>query len=304
VRVVRRIDLAKGEPRTLHLEGDVTPMAADPTTQVRLAMRSATTSDDPIAALLPVPARMTYRAQSVGLDAEALAGDRTAISITARVRSSGSAPVYADFKDGTVEIVTTPMVAQTDACRLGDACPELEVAIRPVGPDGKPRAGARFHWSVDLSTWSWEDVPVEVTATEGDASPSGQGGTLGGQLTCPGDRWPPFGAPGAAEQVAAWAPDAASIQVQNGSSRSVHVRISGWEVARLESCRGLVEHEVTSALLGPGEWVWADLGELAARPDIPLAVSVYGEPCGEGGCKGPPDAVILVPRSTVEPAAS
>ena len=127
--------------------------------------------------------------------------------------------------------------------------------------------------------------------------------SLGGVLTCAGDVWPPFGAPGSMAGVTARSTDQATVEIDNRTGRIYYFRMSGWEVAQLESCRGLVELEVVRGPLAPRGVSSADLGYLVDRVGVPITIGIWTERCGED-CRREPSAVLLVPRSTCEPAAS
>jgi hypothetical protein len=145
---------------------------------------------------------------------------------------------------------------------------------------------------------------VDPGADTESPTPVEPGTGFGSDLTCPGDTWPPPVVGSGLQTVSASARDSATIEVRNHSTRTRYFRVSGWEVVDLEACRGLVEREIASVPLGPGLSTSVSLADLAARRDAPLTVSVYDEPCGEGGCRSGPRAVILVPRSPLEPASS
>jgi hypothetical protein len=98
--------------------------------------------------------------------------------------------------------------------------------------------------------------------------------------------------------------DSATIEVRNHGPRIASLRVSGWEVVQLEDCRGLIERDVATLPPEAGMSDTVFLLWTAGEPGVPLTVSVYSQPCGEGRCTGVPEAVIIVPRSIVEPLAS
>jgi len=163
-KVTRRIDLADAAPAIVHAEGDVSPASTDRGPQVQLRLASRTTSDDPIAALLPVPASYTYRARLPGPSASP-AIDGNGVSITARIPDAGTDPVFGGFQGGSVE-VRSALATRTGACRVGQACPDLDILISSLGRNGQtPPPGTTYHWTLDVAVRSYVDVPVEVTLT-------------------------------------------------------------------------------------------------------------------------------------------
>ncbi|MBA2721188.1 MAG: hypothetical protein H0U52_18390 [Chloroflexi bacterium] len=130
---------------------------------------------------------------------------------------------------------------------------------------------------------------------------TGVEGAFGSDLTCPGDAWPPFGAPGTFDGIVARSTDWFHLEIRSRTRETVFVRVSGWEVAQLEACRGLLELEVVRGPVRPGT---VFIAKLPSEPwDSPLTVGIWREPCGEA-CREGPIALLPVSRSTIEPASS
>jgi hypothetical protein len=163
-RVTQRYDVAPGSaPASVHLEGDVTPVAQDPSTQVRVAVSTRSTSTDPLARLLPVPAALTYRAQAI--PTPAAGANQSAVSIAPQAPADAASPIFRSFEDGQVTVVMNPMATQAVACHVGEACSDLAIDIRPDITAQSATGDLRFHWSLDLTVFSYTEVPVAVTAT-------------------------------------------------------------------------------------------------------------------------------------------
>jgi hypothetical protein len=162
-RVTRRFDVAPGAtPTTVHLEGDVSPVARDPATQVRVGLATRTTSTDPLARLLPVPAVLTYRAEQQGPVPSP--GGRSVVSVATQVNGNGGDQEFGSFDGGRISIVMNPAASRAAMCRVGDDCPEVAIDITPL--DGNSAAvGLRFHWSLDVTVYPFADVPVSVSGT-------------------------------------------------------------------------------------------------------------------------------------------
>ena len=127
---------------------------------------------------------------------------------------------------------------------------------------------------------------------------------LNAELTCPGHRWPPFGAQETLPGIDIRAIDREHIEIRNGTSNRYHVRVSGWDVVQLETCVGLLESPAVEGPLRPGETLQAALHQISVPPHRPVAVSVHEGQCGEGECTGPPLAVLVVELSTRAPMAT
>lgn len=149
-----------------------------------------------------------------------------------------------------------------------------------------------------------EAIPGLVTPTPPmTARPSAPGAALNRALTCPGDHWPPFGAPTTMPGIDVRSVDRDHVEVRNGTPVRVHVRIAAWDALQLEECVGLLDFLAAEGPLEPGQSLRADLRGLPEL-EMPIAVSIYDRRCGEGGCTRPPLAVLLVERSGLEPAAT
>ncbi len=123
-------------------------------------------------------------------------------------------------------------------------------------------------------------------------------------LTCPGDQWPPFGAPTTLTGLEIRTVDREHVEIRNTTSKRYHVRVAGWNVVQLETCRGLDEDLAVEGPVPPGESLQANLSVIAVPPHMPVAVSVYEGQCREGECTGPPVAVLVIKLSTRAPMAT
>lgn len=123
-------------------------------------------------------------------------------------------------------------------------------------------------------------------------------------LTCPGDQWPPFGAPTTLSGIEIRAIHREHIEIHNRTDVRYHARVSGWDVVQLETCRGLSESVAIEGPLPPGESIRAELHAISVPPHVPVAVSLHEAPCGEGECRGRPVAVLVVELSTRAPMAT
>lgn len=168
-RVLRRFDVAPDvKPSTVRFEGAATAVAFDAPPQVQLALATRTTSTDPLAVLLPVPAVMTYRASVVEPRASS-SGERSRANtvITARIPQSGIRPLYEGFIGGEANVVANPMANPTGACRIGEACPDLTIAtIVSPSEQGAQLPTVRFQWSLDLAVYSFTDIPISLSAAD------------------------------------------------------------------------------------------------------------------------------------------
>lgn len=102
--------------------------------------------------------------------------------------------------------------------------------------------------------------PVATTSARPPAAATPASvGDFGRDRTCPGDGWPPFSLPEAVPGLTARSTDQAHGEIRNGTDRAYHVWVSGWQVAQLETCRGLVEREVARRPSPPGAAFIVDL---------------------------------------------
>ncbi len=177
-RVERRFDVASNsEQSTVHLEGDASAVAFDAPPQVRLALTTRTTATEPLAPLLSVPGVMTYTAHILEPRPSASGGGPYVTTvITPRIPQAGTRPIYGNFTAGEASVVASAMANPTAGCHVGEACPELTIAtIITRGDQGAPLPTVRFHWSLDLTVYSFTDVPISLSVE--DRSPeSGTGG--------------------------------------------------------------------------------------------------------------------------------
>lgn len=167
--VQRRFDVAPdSEPSTVHLEGDATAVAFDAPPQVQLALTTRTTATEPLALLLPVPGAMTYRAQLLEpLPSASGRGPDVPIVITPRVPQSGTRPIHRNLAGVDVGVVASNFATPVAGCNVGEACPELEIrAFIPRGGQDASPPTIRFHWSLDLTVFSFTDVPISLSVED------------------------------------------------------------------------------------------------------------------------------------------
>ena len=163
--VTRRLDVAAAsKPSVVHLEGDVTPVGTGPSPQVLLMLSTRTTSTDPLAGLLPVPGTMTYRAQASGPQPSAVADQtRASVEISAQDGQGGTMQWNGDLQGAGVTVSGYPMTSASGAgCRIGQSCPAIGASIHPYAPGGQSAPSVSFHWSLDVSVYSYTDVPITV----------------------------------------------------------------------------------------------------------------------------------------------
>jgi hypothetical protein len=151
------------EPTKVHFEGDAIGVdrAAPPMGQ--LALATDTTSVDPLAPLLPVPAFMTHQASIITADPAATPG-YVASAISFPGNEAGMKSIREPVRVGGV---TTIFANPLAGCRIADACPDLVIkAERGVTSEGAELPAVDIHWSVDLLVYSFIDVPISLTANE------------------------------------------------------------------------------------------------------------------------------------------
>jgi hypothetical protein len=144
-------------------------------------------------------------------------------------------------------------------------------------------------------------TPLERSEEPSSVESPAPSASFGAELTCPGDHWPPddlSGIPG----IDAVARDRATIEIRNGTSARWFFRVDAWEVARLETCVGLLPLELERGPIEPGAVIQVPIGQ-SDKPDQPLTVSFWDRPCGEA-CNRAPQHPILVDRSPIEPGSS
>ncbi|HEY8239131.1 MAG TPA: hypothetical protein VIF63_06825 [Candidatus Limnocylindrales bacterium] len=160
--IVRRIDVAPGSAsKVVHLGGDeqTTPGGSEPEPQIRVGLEGSTPAEDRLARLLPVPAVMTYRVHVLRNDPAATQDPREFSNVQLPGERIG-AHVHLDFFRGEDSVVTNPLAA----CRIGDVCDDMTISIIRVGPlDKDPLPPVTAHWSLDILTYSYVDIPVELS---------------------------------------------------------------------------------------------------------------------------------------------
>jgi hypothetical protein len=125
---------------------------------------------------------------------------------------------------------------------------------------------------------------------------------FGAGLTCPGDRWPPpdlTGVPG----IRVVALDRATVEISNDTDQTWYYQLSGWEVAMLDTCIGLIPIEIERGPLPAGAVERTSLGQLTDQADLPVTIAFWDAPCGEA-CVRKADHPMLIDRSHVEPRSS
>ncbi len=168
-RVVRRFDVAPDQkPATVHLEGDATAGAFDAAPQVRVAVETHVTTNDPLALLLPIPGLMKYQAQVTTPLPFPTGGDRLSTEITTQNSDGGRRSLYMPFVDSSIGTTAGVFAAQYTGCRLSgvvEVCPMVELQTRVSPKDtGAPLPAVAFHWSADVTVYSYVDIPITVSA--------------------------------------------------------------------------------------------------------------------------------------------
>jgi hypothetical protein len=159
--VTQRFDIDPDSRRDVaHLEGRETTVTGGTDAQLRLSLATTTTSDDPIAALLPVPATMTYHVSLVGVGPQATSDGGTFGNISPP--GPGNAGISFSIGDAGSTIVTNPLTG----CRLGEACPDLTIKTYRGTSGNEPRPPVDFEWSLDVSVYSYVEVPVAMTVDD------------------------------------------------------------------------------------------------------------------------------------------
>lgn len=93
--------------------------------------------------------------------------------------------------------------------------------------------------------------------------------------------------------------DRLHAQIINSTSQTYYYRISRWPTEQLVCGFGRHEQDLQDGPIAATETV--EFSE-SSTPDTPVTVAIWDEPCGEGGCDGPPMGLYVVPISTVEPS--
>jgi hypothetical protein len=158
--IQRRIDIApNGAADVRHLEGEEQTVQAIAAPQVVVGLKASTTADEPMAGLLPVPAVMTFR-WSVARSDPAATPEREVYSEIVMPGPRTGNRVHLSLFDGEVSAVVNPLAA----CRLAAACEDLTIQIVRQGPfDKDPLQPIDAHWSLDLQTYSYVDIPVALS---------------------------------------------------------------------------------------------------------------------------------------------
>ncbi len=94
-------------------------------------------------------------------------GTRADVVVTSQIPNSGTRPIFRSFIGGDVSVVANPMANPTAGCHVGEACPDLTIAtIVSPREQGAPLPTVRFHWSLDLTIYSFTDVPISLSAED------------------------------------------------------------------------------------------------------------------------------------------
>lgn len=136
-----------------------------------------------------------------------------------------------------------------------------------------------------------------TAAGEPEGSPE-----FGAGITCAGDRWPPADLSGI-EGIRVRSLDRATVEIANDTNLTWYYVLSGWEVARLESCVGLLPIEIERGPLPSRTIIRTSLGLVFDRPDLPITIAFWDAPCGEA-CIRRPEHPLLIERSLAQPASS
>lgn len=165
--VERTIDLS-ATPAVVHLEGDANAStgqsAFNIAPQVEVPISSSTSSKDAIARLLPIPAVMSYRTDLVDQSATPLPGYSNGASEISRP-INGVAGSSTPFDPGGPALIDNLTSSPHGACHINEICPPLRIATQLNGPPDVTRT-ANFHWSLDITTYSYADIPVTLSAIE------------------------------------------------------------------------------------------------------------------------------------------
>jgi hypothetical protein len=159
--VERRYDIEPGSASTIvHLDGDAS-RAADAAPEVQLGLATSTTAADPPAMLLPAPIVMTYRSKVVEENTTPSPVDTGVhLQVTPSGVRAGSRPINRTFVGGEVRVVTNPLAW----CRVGEQCSDVLIdTIRGNAIDGSPLPAVKVHWTLDLTVFSFTDVPVSLS---------------------------------------------------------------------------------------------------------------------------------------------
>jgi hypothetical protein len=172
-KVTRRYDVAtQAEPMRVHFEGAAQHPARG-VTVAGVSLATATTSTDPLARLLPVPAALVFRATPLHPQATPSlpAGATPSINPmgpTVKIVSTFSSWFPGEMYGGEVggDLVATgnPMAAPGEVCRVASSCPSLDISIEP--PWGTQAPLDAYHWSLTVSVFAYTSVPVTLTATQ------------------------------------------------------------------------------------------------------------------------------------------
>ncbi len=166
--VTRRFDVdPQSESRKVHLEGDVIAAPFDRAPQVQLALTTSTTSSDSLTRLLPVPALLRYRATVISSDPSADDPNLGTVILPTGHFEGDARRIDPNFDGPEQFVVANPMAG----CRLGESCDYLTIETVAHGVAGStPRVPINVHWTLDLTVYSYTDVPITLT-TEDDSPP-------------------------------------------------------------------------------------------------------------------------------------
>lgn len=168
-RLERRFDIAAESASTFHSEGESEAIGPAPSPQIRFGVSTRSAGGNPLAPLLPVPAVIRYSAEIV--DPNPPPSNNVASvsgSILAPVPGSSRSAVSFILGNGPTNVVASAMASGSGVCRIAQACPDLEILTR-VSHGGQTASTlplVRFRWSLDLTVYSYTEVPVSMSVED------------------------------------------------------------------------------------------------------------------------------------------
>lgn len=158
--VARRIDIDPGSKSAVaHLEGEVAPGLFDSPEQERLLFSTVTTSKDPIAGFLPVPAVMTFRAEVAAASLPLPSGSTGPfLRILPPVHEGQPGRNYSMSVRDPVTIVANLAAG----CDVGQPCAQMT-----VGFTDRVESTVRIRWTMDAVVYSFTEIPVAMSIDDG-----------------------------------------------------------------------------------------------------------------------------------------
>jgi hypothetical protein len=109
---------------------------------------------------------------------------------------------------------------------------------------------------------------------------------------------PPYDAFRPVPGISVRAIDKTHFEIANTTSRTYYIGVTSWDTEDNLVCgRGVIDHSNNGGRLRPGRTVQRGGG---STPEVPLTVSIWANPCGEG-CYRKPIGQYVVPLSSIEP---